>query len=107
MLNDIFEKILELEKEISKEETNLPTKKEHIVSEYRTKAQQEIAVLMRDNEHQHDENTQDALDKADQERIKIYANKDAEIEVVSEQYKKNHKHVLEKIISEVMDYGDR
>ena len=55
MLNDIFEKILELEKEILEEETNLPTKKEHIVSEYRTKAQQEIAVLMRDNEHQHDE----------------------------------------------------
>ena len=107
MLNDKFEKILELEKDILEEETNLPAKKEHIVSEYRAKAQQEIAVLMRDNEHQHDENTQDALDKADQERVKIYANKDAEIEVVSEQYEKNHKHVLEKIISEVMDYGDR
>lgn len=107
MLNDKFEKILELEKDILEEETNLPAKKEHIVSEYRTKAQQEIAVLMRDNDRHHDEKTQDALDKADQERIKIIAEKDAKIEIVSAQYEKNHKHVLEKIIAEVMDYGDR
>lgn len=107
MLNDKFEKILELEADIKGQKTDLPRRKEAIVGEYRNKAQQEIASISRELERRHEEHIQKALDEADVEREKIMAHKEAIIDQVSKQYEKNREQVIEDIIMEVMTHGHR
>lgn len=107
MLNDKFNKILELEQDILQEETNLPLRKEQIIGEYRTKAQQEIAAINRNNETLHEENIQSALDRAESERESIFAKRDEAIEFVSKQYEENREQVITRILSEVMNHGNR
>lgn len=106
-MNDKFIKILELEQDILQEETNLPLRKEQIIGEYRTKAQQEIAAMNRKNEHLHEENIQSALDRAEEEREVIFAKRDDAIELVSKQYEENREAVIKHILSEVMNHGNR
>ena len=84
MLNDKFEKILELEADIKGQKT-----------------------ISRELERRHEEHIQKALDEADVEREKIMAHKEAIIDQVSKQYEKNREQVIEDIIMEVMTHGHR
>lgn len=106
-MNDKFLKILELEQDILQEESNLPLRKEQIIGEYRTKAHQEIADMNRKNEHLHEENIQSALDRAENEREVIFAKRDETMALVSKQYEQNREAVIERILSEVMNHGNR
>lgn len=106
-MNDKFIKILELEQDILQEENNLPLRREQIIGEYRAKAQQEIGEMNRKNEHLHEENIQSALDRAEKEREVIFAKKDDTMALVSKQYEQNRETVIERILSEVMNHGNR
>lgn len=106
-MNDKFIKILELEQDILQEESNLPLRKEQIIGEYRAKAHQEIGEMNRKNEHLHEENIQSALDRAENEREVIFAKRDETMALVSKQYEQNREAVIERILSEVMNHGNR
>lgn len=106
-MNDKFIKILELEQDILQEESNLPLRKEQIIGEYRAKAHQEIGEMNRKNEHLHEENIQSALDRAENEREVIFAKRDETMALVSKQYEQNRETVIERILSEVMNHGNR
>ena len=100
-------KIQELEQSLEKELLEISLETEKIIQEYRNKAHQEINNLYHEIEVNFETSKDECMKKLDKENMENLAKRDSTIKLISDVAQKNHQKAIDRVIEEVLAYGNR
>lgn len=100
-------RIQELENSLEIELSEISLETEKIIQEYRNKAHHEINNLYHEIEEHFESSKEMCLKNVEREHRDALVKRDTIINQISDVAKKNHQRAVERVIEEVLAYGNR